>query len=188
VPDQPLTATSEEPLEIDLKNRGWAAFLAWLWPGAGHLYQGRTGKGILFMVCILGTFFYGMHLGQGRVVYYQVRDDGGGGWRKLVKRLPYLAQVPAGLPALPALIRARTGGDPNEDLFHWKNWYAPPHNIYEEDDIHRRLNRGFELGWVYTVIAAFLNVLVIYDAWGGPAYAQEKKDEPGPKSDQPAPA
>ena len=56
-------------IEIDLKDPRLAAFLAWLVPGLGHIYQGRTGKGILFSVCILGTFFYGMYVGGGRVVY-----------------------------------------------------------------------------------------------------------------------
>ena len=37
--------------------------------GMGHVYQGRTGKGILFFVCVLGTFFYGLYLGGGKVVY-----------------------------------------------------------------------------------------------------------------------
>jgi hypothetical protein len=57
VPDQATASNAEEILEIDLKNPGWAALLAWLWPGAGHLYQGRTAKGLLFMICILSTFF-----------------------------------------------------------------------------------------------------------------------------------
>jgi hypothetical protein len=73
-----------------------AAFLAWLWPGAGHLYQQRYAKGILFMVCILATFFYGMHLGQGRVVFIY------GDWKPERFRWPFLCQVWVGLPALPA--------------------------------------------------------------------------------------
>jgi hypothetical protein len=178
---------ADEPLEIDLKNPGWAAFWAWLWPGAGHLYQGRTAKGMLFMVCILGTFLYGLYLGQGRVVYFGEQDAaraGGGGWRRLISRLPYVCQVCAGAPALPALVRARTGGNPQQDLFHWTNWYVPPRELGELDDIHRRLHRNFELGTVFTMIAGLLNVLAIYDAWGGPAYASEKKDEEAAKTDQ----
>ena len=46
------------PVEVDLKNPWLAALWAWLWPGAGHLYQGRYAKGVLFMVCILVTYFY----------------------------------------------------------------------------------------------------------------------------------
>lgn len=183
----PESATDEH-LSIDLKNPGLAAFLAWLWPGAGHLYQGRTAKGLLFMVCILGTFLYGLYLGQGRVVYFG--DDegpqGGGGLSWLIGRLPFLCQVWAGAPALPALVRARTGGNPQQDLFHWTNWYVPPRDQAELDAIHRRLNRYFELGRVFTMIAGLLNVLAIYDAWGGPAYPAERKhEEDQSQADQP---
>ena len=62
-------ASRRATLEIDLKDPRLAAFLAWLVPGLGHFYQGRTGKGVLFFVCILGTFVYGLYIGGGRVVY-----------------------------------------------------------------------------------------------------------------------
>jgi ABC-type sugar transport system permease subunit len=45
-------------LAINLKDPRVAALLAWLVPGLGHFYQGRTAKGVLFSVCILGTFLY----------------------------------------------------------------------------------------------------------------------------------
>ncbi len=38
----------------------------------------------------------------------------------------------------------------------------------ELDLINKDLNRNFELGTIYTAIAGLLNLLVIYDAWGGP--------------------
>ena len=53
-------------IEIDLRDPLVAGVLAWLWPGAGHLYQRRYAKGMLFMVCILGTFFFGLVLGKAR--------------------------------------------------------------------------------------------------------------------------
>jgi hypothetical protein len=41
------------------------------------------------------------------------------------------------------------------------------------------LNRYFEFGTVYTMIAGLLNVLAIYDAWGGPVFAATgRKKEP----------
>ena len=55
-------------IEIDLRDPLVAGILAWIWPGAGHLYQRRYAKGVLFMVCILGTFFFGLVLGEGKVV------------------------------------------------------------------------------------------------------------------------
>ena len=49
----------DEPSEIELKEPWIAALLAWLVPGLGHLYQGRTGKGLLFFICVMGTFVFG---------------------------------------------------------------------------------------------------------------------------------
>ena len=53
---------SRDEIEINLKDPVLAGFWAWLWPGAGHLYQGRYAKGALFMICILGTFFSGLFI------------------------------------------------------------------------------------------------------------------------------
>ena len=76
---------------IDLKDPAVAAFLAWLIPGLGHLYQGRTAKGVLYMVCILSTFFFGLAISEGKAVYAWWSPDD---WR-----LPYLCQLGVGLPA-----------------------------------------------------------------------------------------
>ncbi len=94
-------------LKIDLRDPLWAAFLAWLWPGAGHLYQRRYAKGFLFMACIMGTFLFGLGLGRGRVVYASTRPND--------FRWQYFMQLGVGLPALPALAQAyktKAGGDP----------------------------------------------------------------------------
>ncbi|MEM9411177.1 MAG: DUF6677 family protein, partial [Planctomycetota bacterium] len=96
-----------EDVVVELRDPYWAAFLAWLWPGAGHFYQRRYGKGFLFMICILGTFFYGMGLGRGRVVYASFKP-GDFRWQ-------YVCQIGAGAVALPAIPQAyvtRDGGDP----------------------------------------------------------------------------
>jgi hypothetical protein len=173
-----------EPTTIELKDPALAAFLAWLWPGAGHLYQGRTAKGMLFMICILGTFFYGFFLGGGRVVY--------AAWKPEPFRWPYICQVAVGVPALPAVVeavRANADRDVAFDqrrgpLFGERRWYHPP----KPDELNQLLldwNRYFELGTVFTMIAGLLNVLAIYDAWGGPAYAERKKqEEPAPPKDE----
>jgi hypothetical protein len=183
-------ALPAQEIVLDLKDAGFAAILAWLWPGAGHLYQRRTAKGLLLMVCILGTFLYGFYLGQGRVVYVGQEEPGGQGVRgrvaKIVARLPYVSQFFAGLPALPAIVRARTGGDPHQGLFHWSNWYVPP-GEGELNDLHKQLHRFFELGKVFTMVAGLLNVLAIYDAWKGPAYGAARR-EPSPPGGTPATA
>ena len=172
-----------------------AAFLAWLFPGAGHLYQGRIAKGLLLMIVIWSTFFFGFYLGAGRVVYLaRVEGGGGRGVRAIMARLPYLCQVWAGLPALPAVVEAYRTAHGGEPWFGDRRWYVPPevdpNNKPDELDLlHKHLHRYFELGTVYTIIAGLLNVLAIYDAWGGPAYygtSRKPDDEPPPT--EPAPA
>src|SRR5438132_13039954 len=46
-----------------------AGFLSYLVPGLGQIYQGRTGKGALFLACLLGLFFAGNAMGGWRNVY-----------------------------------------------------------------------------------------------------------------------
>src|SRR5688572_14329257 len=89
---------SDSPGKFDLKNPGLAALLAWLVPGLGHIYQGRTLKGVLFAITILGLFFFGSWLGSWRVVYLR--------WDNEEWRFSYLAQVGAGLVAFPAALDA----------------------------------------------------------------------------------
>ncbi len=160
---------------IDLKDPILAAFLAWLVPGLGHAYQRRWAKAVIFSVCILPTFFFGLYLGEGRVVY--------AAWGPEHRRLPYLCQVSVGLPALPALVQAVRARNNKPEL--WGGFMAPPSLVRryvdgdELDRLHKRLNRFFELGTAYTMIAGLLNILVIYDALAGPALA-ERKREPQP--------
>ncbi|MBN2474678.1 MAG: hypothetical protein JXB62_08720 [Pirellulales bacterium] len=179
--------------QVDLKDPALAAFLAWLIPGLGHLYQGRFGKAGLFFVCIMGTFLYGLYLGSqhdlgwGRVVYYS--------WRPGDKRLPYLCQVGVGLPALPALVQASRMK--SDKQVWWGGFMAPPRrpeqfagaNMDQPTlpELNRKLNRGFELGTVYTMIAGLLNVLAVYDAWGGPVFsetARKEEDEEGAEGEE----
>jgi hypothetical protein len=167
--------------DVQLKDRGLAAFLAWLIPGAGHAYQGRRAKAGIFFTCVMGTFMYGMWLGDGRVVYAQ--------WQPAkFRRYPFLCQVGVGLPSLPALIAARVPAAGHLPLVADKRWYVPP-TEEELHALHRDLNRRFELGTVFTMIAGLLNMLVIYDAWGGPAFREVPKDkEPKKETTGDAPA
>jgi hypothetical protein len=43
----------------------FAGVLSYLVPGLGQIYQGRVGKGVLFLVCIYALFFYGLYQGSG---------------------------------------------------------------------------------------------------------------------------
>ena len=172
-------------VRINLRQPLWALLLAWLWPGAGHFYQGRHAKGLLFMVCILGTFFFGLALGEGKVVY--AGDSGQRvtvtGWRRLIQRWPYFLQAGVGLPAAPALVQTaivRRGGQP---LF--GGIMAPPRNDDELAAWNERLNVRFEMGTLFTMIAGLLNVLAMYDAFAGPV-ATEPGDDKRPPPDKDA--
>jgi hypothetical protein len=47
----------------------------------------------------------------------------------------------------------------------------------------RNSNKLWDLGWVYTVIAGALNLLVIYDALAGPVIREEEISHPGKNSE-----
>lgn len=152
---------------VDLKNRGLAAFLAWLVPGLGHLYQGRKGKAALYFVCITGLFVAGMIMGEWKIVFwrwvnpFQNSED---------FRLWYPAQFWVGLLALPALIQA-TLVRYNMGPILGGYLAEPPMNII--NGLHNSAGRFVDVGVVYTCIAGLLNVLAIYDAYEGPALGDE---------------
>jgi hypothetical protein len=163
-------AKENDEIVVNLRDPFIAGILAWLLPGAGHWYQHRRAKAVIFFVCIFGTFMYGMFLGEGRVVYAQWEGPE-------FRRYPFICQVAVGLPSLPAVVLAWSGGE----SFFGTRWYVPPTIIGgkspELDDLHLRLNRRFELGTVFTMIAGLLNVLAIYDAVCGPAYSVTRRSK-----------
>lgn len=169
---------------VALRDPGLAALLAWLLPGLGHLYQRRTAKGVLFMSVILATYFMGLFLGEGRVVYASFGPQ--------EVRLHYLSQVGVGLPALPALVQWQLVKAGKEPFFPESRFMVPPGFGGPPNELHllhRNLNRRFELGTVYTMIAGLLNMLVIYDAWAGPAYSGRRRDDDeAPPDDEANPA
>jgi hypothetical protein len=202
----PTAASGESSTEIELKDPRLAAFLAWLVPGLGHFYQGRTGKGVLFFVCILGTFYYGLYIGGGRVVYASTSAVVS---RQFLERWQYICQVGVGLPALPAFVQTIRMEGNNEPLF-GDNFLRPPRKFPREefgrftssdpygntvehpDELskwHYDLGESFEIGTVFTVIAGLLNILAIFDAYGGPLVIpppQDKKQPNGKTADNTA--
>ena len=75
-----------------------ALVLAVLVPGLGHLFQGRTVKGLIYLCGILGLFFWGVKLGEG-VVVYNLPEKGVS--RRIT--LHYAAQLGAGAVSYPAI-------------------------------------------------------------------------------------
>jgi hypothetical protein len=188
------TLTPEiEPVEIELRNPLLAAGLAWVFPGAGHFYQGRWAKGALFTVCILGTYLFGLFIGHGKVVHTGGTSDlvRGTTLGRLVQRWPIIAQVGVGVPTVFAFVQqVRVNGGHEPFL---GGWFAPPRSAMElqrqygtsiyngnTDELaywNEKLNVRYDIGMLYTMVAGLLNVLAIYDAYGGPVIAEEKKDE-----------
>jgi Family of unknown function (DUF6677) len=201
-------AATPPPQELD----PFAAFLSYLIPGLGQIYQGRTGKGVLFLASLYGLFFYGLYLGQWQNVYMPpgVRDDqlphreqlpGGvrGIMNSLGDRYQFIGQFWIGAAAWPAIIQYRNF-DPNKaEGPYFRAFMRYPGEQIDPDDkqrertirgeavlnrLQRNSDKRWDLGWVYTVIAGVLNVLVIYDALAGPAHRNppESASEPAQKA------
>ena len=147
------TPTQSPPL----KDPFTAAVLAWLVPGLGHIYQGRTAKGIVFFVCLMGTFVGGLYLGEWKVVYWA--------WDERKPVVEGLCRLGMGLPCMPAMLQSFRDGKGLPLLGQFEA--APTKGELEE--LNARLSRTWEIAKIYTMIACLLNVLVILDAYGGPA-------------------
>lgn len=149
----------------------FAALLSYLVPGLGQIYQGRFGKGLLFFVCLYGLFFYGMHLGSWKNVYLaDVAGQFGPSRvpavvRNCWERLQFLGQFWIGVAAWPAILQYN-----NKPVPFNKDFQKAPQGD-EINDLQRDGDKTWDLAWVYTVIAGVLNILVIYDALAGAAFA-----------------
>lgn len=174
----PPTAKSAPPAH---RFDPFAALLSYLVPGLGQIVQGRYGKGLLFMVSIYSLFFYGMYLGQWSNVYLADTASKAPAWNlprwlnNLYNRPHFAGQFFVGIAAWPAIWQYRhqpadqpRGAINNRNDFLAKFQAAP--NETELNDLQRDSDKRWDLGWVYTVIAGVLNVLVIYDALAGPAF------------------
>jgi TM2 domain-containing membrane protein YozV len=169
-----------------------AAVLSYLIPGLGQIYQGRIAKGILFFVCVYTLFFTGSYLGSGTVrlkhgdeietytvtsnVYLPDTVDQNNPLNlprlaaNLYNRPQCAGQFWVGIAAWPAIWqylnydRRQEQGDPLLGNFQRTPSEAALNAVHTSGD------KLLELGWVFTVIAGVLNVMVIYDALAGPAF------------------
>ncbi|MCI0457740.1 MAG: hypothetical protein L0Z62_12280 [Gemmataceae bacterium] len=155
-----------------------AGFLSFLVPGLGHLYLGRVGKGLLFLVCLYGLFFYGMSLGDWKNVYLPDTARDSNPWKlpgalaNVYNRLHYAGQFWIGIVAWPALWQYNQLPVPSAETSpFWHEFQRTP----SEEVLNKKQTEGdktWDLGWVFTVIAGVLNILVIYDAFAGPAFRE----------------
>jgi hypothetical protein len=89
---------------INLKDPWLAAMLSWLVPGLGHFYQGRTFKGTIYSVCILGLFLSGWAMADWSAVQPpDVRQP----LADKTLLLKYTAQLGVGLPSLYGLVQSK---------------------------------------------------------------------------------
>jgi hypothetical protein len=174
-PSEPSKPATAAPTRHD-----WAAaFLSYLVPGLGQILQGRVGKGVLFLICIYVLFFYGLFLGGGQNVYLpraKTQPDVNLAGVKVPKpiayRVPFLGQFWVGVVAWPAIYQYAMY-DEREDVDRIDPIFRRFMRAPTEEDLNIAQNEGdktWDLGWVYTVIAGVLNILVIYDALVGPAF------------------
>jgi hypothetical protein len=155
--------------------------LSYLIPGLGQIYQGRFGKGFLFMVSLLGMFFLGQYMGNWQNVYMPHGDQGGNRstLTSLVTRWHFIGQFWIGIAAWPAIGQFYNLPMPEQV----KDFQKMP----REDDVNQFLvnsDKTPDLGWVYTVIAGMLNILVIYDAYAGPVFGPSVRPTTRPTSEE----
>jgi hypothetical protein len=194
-PTAPAAAPPEPPQPVDFG----AAVLSYVLPGLGQVIQGRIAKGLLFFFGLYALFFYGMYMGKMKNVWLpDARKlpaatlfgvEVGGVPKALYYRPQFLGQFWMGAATWPALAQYFVGEPLPADGFPDDRKGISVIGKYQmtptETDLNtlqRDGNKRWDLGWVYTLIAGVLNMLVIYDAFAGPAmkkdFEEEKPAEP----------
>jgi len=184
----PPTTTTEQPQPPPLPPvtlDPLAALLSYLVPGLGQIYQGRVGKGLLFFGGLYALFFYGMWMGQWKNVWLpdatalpdvSIAGQQLGGPAKALKyRLEFLGQFWIGAAAWPAVHQYATFDSTKEKGKLFGKFQRAPSES-ELNELQRNGDKRWDLGWVYTVIAGVLNLLVIYDAFAGPMFRDPPSD------------
>ena len=183
-----MTSSTDQDRPVSLL----AGILSYLVPGLGQICQGRVGKGLLFMVCLLSLFFTGQAMGGWKNVYIPTSDppawDNGFDpppnvrqqrfgqlFRNLYQRWHFVGQFWIGAAAWPAIWQYFELPVPSAETQPFLNRLqrAPTEN--EINDFLVNSDKTPDLGWIYTVIAGVLNILVIYDAYAGPAFTGDPR-------------
>jgi len=181
--------TGQRPAELPPAPAYLAGVLSYLVPGLGQISQGRTGKGVLFMVILLGMFFLGQAMGNWRNVFMPPPEPNEANpVRKplfsVYNRWHFAGQFWIGIAAWPAIWQFYDMPMPTRERSEfWHNFQRAPKTWEEEQDLNTfftNSDKTPDLGWVYTVVAGMLNILVIYDAVMGPAFIAVPRTEPQP--------
>jgi hypothetical protein len=129
-----------------------AAILAFLVPGLGHLYLGKTVKGVFALVFLCGLFGWGVKVSAGECVSLDKQNG---------HPYAFFAQLPAGLPTGLALLHTHQ--------YEVKQKLGIEADRPTEPDYEKDLEAMAQLphqdeGLLYTMIAGLLNLLLIHDA------------------------
>jgi uncharacterized protein DUF6677 len=161
-----------------------AGLLSFLVPGLGQIVQGRVLKGLMFLVLLLTLFHVGHAMGNYQNVYLPPPDQpnlqlGQALYNSVYQRLPFAGQIWIGVAAWPALFQYFDVAIPGEAQFPFlKTYMRAPRTRDDEDSVNKFIRDSDKLpdvGLIYTIIAGVLNILVIYDAYAGPAFLPPKK-------------
>lgn len=172
---------TESPPLPPVKLDPLAALFSYLIPGLGQVYQGRVGKGLLFFFGLYLLFFYGMWMGQWRNVWLPDADDLPdvviqgqrlqGTLKAIAYRPQFLGQFWIGSAAWPAVYQYIKFDRTKEEGPVFGKFQRTPSED-QLNELQRNGSKRWDLGWVYTVIAGVLNLLVIYDALAGPMFRE----------------
>src|SRR5437764_1074917 len=125
-----------------------AGILSYLVPGLGQIYDGRTGKGLLFMFTLLGMFFLGQAMGDWQNVYLPPLEQGrpNGDWtaplQSVYNRWHYAGQFWIGIAAWPAVMQFYAENPPE-----WLHNYQRAPTDWEQNQKLVNTDKGPDLGW-----------------------------------------
>ena len=93
-----------------------AGLLAWVWPGLGHLFLGRRGKGLVLMGSILALFVLGVGMDSALKLHLGLEDP--------LAFLFSLAQMGAGAPYVIARLLGYEAGVVTSPSYEYGNTFT----------------------------------------------------------------
>lgn len=93
-----------------------ACLIGWLLPGAGHLYLGRVGKGLVFLVAIGAMFAIGLTMDARLQTHFGLDDPLAFLWS--------LAQMAVGLPYFIVRLLGRGAGQITSPVYEYGNTFT----------------------------------------------------------------
>jgi hypothetical protein len=93
-----------------------AGLLAWVWPGLGHLYLGRRGKGVVLMGSILVLFVLGVSMDSRLQLHLGLEDP--------LALLFSLAQMGVGAPYVIARLLGYEAGSVTSPVYEYGNTFT----------------------------------------------------------------